>query len=123
MQLLGGPLEQRDCAYHLFLYRCCEFPSIMRSVHTVDDQASLQSFLEQIVVNDLLTSTSPLILCDALVCCGVFMNWLTDDQLKQVILRASQLLVHDSQVVQVMSVIIMERVLLRVQASMFYTNE
>lgn len=27
--LLAGSPEQRDCAYHLFFYRCTEFPTIM----------------------------------------------------------------------------------------------
>ena len=117
-QLLDGPMEQRDCAYHLFLYRCCQYPSIQRAVMNVDDLDSLQSFFSQIVMTDLMAgTTSPLIVCDALVCCGVFMSFLSDEQLKNVIIRCSQLLAHDNQVVKVMSVIVMERVIARVQIS------
>ena len=117
-QLVEGPAEQRDCAYHLFLYRCCQYPSIQRAMMKADDLDSLQNFFNQIVMNDLMAgNTSPLIVCDALVCCGVFMSFLSDEQLKHVILRCSQLLAHDNQVVKVMSVIVMERVITRVQIS------
>ena len=117
-QLVEGPAEQRDCAYHLFLYRCCQYPSIQRAVMKVDDLDSLQNFFNQIVMNDLMAgNASPLIVCDALVCCGVFISFLSDEQLKHVILRCSQLLAHDNQVVKVMSVIVMERVITRVQIS------
>ena len=117
-QLAEGPVEQRDCAYHLFLYRCCQYPSIQRAMTKVDDMDSLQHFFSQIVINDLMAeNVSPLIVSDALVCCGVFMSCLTDEQLKHVILRCSQLLAHNNQVVKVMSVIVMERVITRVQIS------
>ena len=51
--LLAGSPEQRDCAYHLFFYRCTEFPTIMRSARLLDDADSVKSFLTGIVLPDL----------------------------------------------------------------------
>ena len=51
--LLAGSPEQRDCAYHLFFYRCTEFPTIMRPARLLDDADSVKSFLTGIVLPDL----------------------------------------------------------------------
>lgn len=51
--LLAGSPEQRDCAYHLFFYRCTEFPTIMRPARLLDDVDSVKSFLTGIVLPDL----------------------------------------------------------------------
>ena len=51
--LLAGSPEQRDCAYHLFFYRCTEFPTIMRPARLLDDVDSVKSFLSGIVLPDL----------------------------------------------------------------------
>lgn len=56
--LLAGSPEQRDCAYHLFFYRCTEFPTIMRPVRTLDDAGSVASFLSGIVLPDLAVRLS-----------------------------------------------------------------
>lgn len=77
LQLLEGPPEQRDCAYHLFLYRCGEFPSILRPLRTVDDPAAVASFLEQVVTRDI-AGDAPILVADALIASGIFIEFVNE---------------------------------------------
>ena len=56
--LFAGSEEQRDCGYHLFFYRCTEFPTIIRPARQIDDPESVKSFLTGIVLSDMMVEQS-----------------------------------------------------------------
>ena len=57
--LSSGSEEDRDCSYHLFFYRCLEFPCIMRPIRAASDPDSIVSFLTSIALPDLQVPTRP----------------------------------------------------------------
>lgn len=59
--LLNISVEGRDCAYHLFFYRCNEFPCIMRPIRSIADPESVNQFITNIVIPDLSVSTERVI--------------------------------------------------------------
>ena len=110
LQLLEGPPEQRDCAYHLFLYRCGEFPSVVRPLRSVDDPAAVTSFLEQVVTRDI-AGDAPILVADALIASGIFIEFINEEQALGLLQRAVQLLSSPKESVRVLSVILVERIL------------
>lgn len=61
--LLNTSVEGRDCAYHLFLYRCNEFPCIMRPIRNIADKESVDQFITNIVIPDLSVSVFAAVHC------------------------------------------------------------
>ena len=123
LQLLEGSPEQRDCGYHLFFYRNCEFPSIMRSVRTVDDLQAVNSFFERYVLSDLQGSSNPILIADALISCDVFLNFVPEASIMQILQRCVGLLTETSESVRVLSVITIDRILTKYQPSRDYQRE
>lgn len=56
--LLNTSLESRDCAYHLFFYRCAEFPCIMRPIRSLPDEECVKQFVANVVIPDLSVFSS-----------------------------------------------------------------
>lgn len=56
--LLNTSLESRDCAYHLFFYRCIEYPCIMRPIRNLPDEESVKQFIANVVIPDLSVFSS-----------------------------------------------------------------
>ena len=117
LQLLEGSPEQRDCGYHLFFYRNCEFPSIMRSIRTVDDPQFVSSFLERFVLVDLETNVNPILVADSLISCDLFVNYIAVERVMSILQRCVTLLTSPSESVRVLSVITIDRILTRFQMS------
>ena len=55
--LLNTSLESRDCAYHLFFYRCAEFPCIMRPIRNATDVDTIMQFISSVIIPDLSVFT------------------------------------------------------------------
>lgn len=55
--LLNTSLESRDCAYHLFFYRCTEYPCIIRSIHDAPDVNTIMQFISNVIIPDLSVFT------------------------------------------------------------------
>ena len=117
LQLLEGSPEQRDCGYHMFFYRNCEFPSIMRSIRTVDDIQFVNSFLERFALVDLQSASNPILIADSIITCDLFLNFIPEGSIMQILQRCVTLLTGTSESVRVLSVITIDRILTKYQPS------
>lgn len=117
LQLLEGSPEQRDCGYHMFFYRNCEFPSIMRSIRTVDDIQFVNSFLERFALVDLQSASNPILIADSLITCDLFLNFIPEGSIMQILQRCVTLLTGTSESVRVLSVITIDRILTKYEPS------